>query len=65
LVVATGVAKPPQHAARPSGRCGWRFPARIAAVALVIVALLVADSLRCVALVHWFGGDPGDDGVVR
>jgi len=34
------------------GRCGWRFPARIAAVALVIVALLVADSLRCAALAH-------------
>jgi len=34
-------------------------------VALVIVALLVADSLRCIALVHRFGGEPGDDGVVR
>jgi hypothetical protein len=34
-------------------------------VALVIVALLVADSLRCVALAHRFGGEPGDDGVVR
>ena len=36
---------------------------RIAAVALVIVALLVADSLRCVALAHRFAGEPGDDGV--
>jgi hypothetical protein len=29
---------------------------RIATVALVTVALLVADSLRCVALAHRFGG---------
>jgi hypothetical protein len=34
-------------------------------VASVIVALLVADSVRCVALAHRFGGDRGDDGVVR
>jgi len=31
----------------------------------MIAALPVADSLRCVALADRFGGEPGDDGVVR
>ncbi len=47
-----------------AGRCGWRFPAHRRGTALVIVALLVAVSLTCVALGHRFDGELGDDGVV-